>query len=71
VVPAFIVRVPGEKAKFTMLTTLPEAGVMVFDVEQLVAPINNTDNRIMMIVNTIYFFIFSPHIHSPLIRTIN
>ena len=54
------VRVPGVKAKLTMSTVLPELDVeaVVFDVEQLVEPIDSAVIRKEMSINTIFFFIF-------------
>jgi hypothetical protein len=65
VVPALIGRVPGAKLKLTMLTVLPEAVVpvvvpVVFDVEQLIKPINNVSARVKIIISTMFFFMFSP-----------
>jgi hypothetical protein len=48
-----------------MLTVLPEAVVpvvvpVVFDVEQLIKPINNVTARVKIIISTMFFFMFSP-----------
>lgn len=61
VVPAFTVKVPGVKVKLTMFIVLPEAVVelLVFDVEQLVRPINNNAVSVKVFINTIFFIFIS------------
>jgi hypothetical protein len=63
VVPALTFRVPGVKAKLTILTLLPEVDVtvvvaVVFDDEQPVLLISRAADNIRMITDTIDFFIF-------------
>jgi len=44
-----------------MLTVLPDVVVpVVFDVEQLVKPINIATDRVKIIISTMFFFMFSP-----------
>lgn len=69
-VPTLTGRVPGVNVKLTILTVLPEVNVpvvelVVFDVEQLIKPTNNAVISIKVIIDTAFFFIYSPRFKFP------